>query len=172
MKKTLIDKAKHYLEKNQKTFYNACCFYPFVFAGSMWSIFKASYVFKHPNESQQIFVQYSFLIGCIISLVLVACIMAITNSFKGWLYLSMINLLAILLLADIQSRNSKSSLIIAFSYFLVIIIMTGGSYSWSYLLTTTLASIKGPKKVSGEWIGFFGTVAAALIGLLGQIMGK
>lgn len=82
---------------------------------------------------------------------------------------SLINLLFILFISILQA-DPQNKLVIPLEIFMIVFVMTIGSYSVAYVVVSLLNNL-GKLKISkieipAEWIGFLGTVIAALIGLL------
>lgn len=154
---------------NQSKLYSACCFYPFIFAGTIWVIPKLIHIFRKPLETLSLFVQYSFLASCLISLIVALCIMRCLDNKRIDVFVSLINLLFILYISILQA-DPQNKLMIPLEIFMIVFVMTIGSYSVAYVvvfLLNNLGKLKISKiEIPAEWLGFLGTVIAALIGLL------
>lgn len=160
---------KKYLLKNQKKMYIACCFYPFIFSLNTWLIFKIEYVYRHSEKALSYFIQYSFLTGCIVSITLVFIIMSIVDNIRLFSLFSLTDVLFIIGIPIIKTLPTNIFLT-TFELFMVVFVITVGSYSLSYGLATVLDSLGELRiskfNISAAWIGFLGTVISALIGLL------
>lgn len=164
-----MKKIKTFLMDNQSKLYSACCFYPFIFAGTIWGIPKLIHIFRKPSETLSLFVQYLFLTSCLISLIIALCIMLYLDNKRLDVVVSLINLVFILCISILQA-DPQNKLMIPLEIFMIVFVMTIGSYSVAYVVVSLLNNL-GKLKISkteipAEWIGFLGTVIAALIGLL------
>lgn len=151
--------------KNKNKIYNACCFYPFIFAGSTWLVFEFARIYKYRSIILPIFIQYTFLVGCFISLIVALCVMASTNDIKLCSLFTLADLAFIFAFAVFEI-----DIISILGILLILFIATLGSFSLSFVLVKIFSSFGelkfGKLTVSAEWLGFLGTVISALIGLL------
>lgn len=151
--------------ENKKKIYNACCFYPFIFAGTTWLIFKFARIYKYRSVIVPMFVQYTFLVGCFISLMVALCVMVSIDDIRLDSLCTLIDLAFIFGFAacGIDMTSVLGTLLLLF-------IATLGSFSFSYVLVRIFSSFGelkfGKLTVPAEWLGFLGTIISALIGLL------
>lgn len=151
--------------ENENKIYKACCFYPFIFAGSIWFIFEFVHIYKYRSTILPMLVQYTFLVGYLISVVAALCVMVSTNNTRFCSLFTLADLAFIFAFAayEIDMMSILGTLLLLF-------IATIGSFSFSYVLVDILSSLGklkfGKLIVSAKWLGFLGTLISALIGLL------